>query len=201
MTQRIGRPPELSNEAILAVARRVFLEQGCGVSAQLVARELGISHTTLFNRFGSKEGLLLAALGPPPKITWLEWLEKTPTDPQDTRERFGELCWAIADYFAHIGAGLAALHAAGIHSEKIFHNCSEARPQSARHALRTWIEREQGNGGLARCDSEALAWAMLGMLRGVADSHAEGSALPEPGEFRARVARVAEILWQGLAPR
>lgn len=71
MARRVGRPHQLSNAEILVAARRVLLEHGCGVLAQVVARELGVSHTTLFNRFGSKEGLLIAALSPPPTIAWL----------------------------------------------------------------------------------------------------------------------------------
>src|SRR5579864_4634496 len=55
-TSRMGRPREITDEQIVAAARRCFLERGAGVSAGEIAQELGVSHTTLFNRFGSKEG-------------------------------------------------------------------------------------------------------------------------------------------------
>ena len=72
----MGRPREVTDEQIVAVARRCFLKRGAGVSAADIAKELGVSHTTLFNRFGSKEGLMLAALGPPTqKVAWVAALE------------------------------------------------------------------------------------------------------------------------------
>jgi len=47
----MGRPKEVTDEQIVAAARRCFLERGTGVSAVEIARELGVSHTTVFNRF------------------------------------------------------------------------------------------------------------------------------------------------------
>src|SRR5438874_2418920 len=51
----MGRPKEVTDEEIVVVARRFFLDRGAGVSVHDIAKELGVTHTTLFNRFGSKE--------------------------------------------------------------------------------------------------------------------------------------------------
>jgi AcrR family transcriptional regulator len=76
----MGRPKEVTDERITVVARRYFIKRGAGVSAVDIARELGVSHTTIFNRFGSKEGLMTAALRPPKRVPWVAALDAGPDD-------------------------------------------------------------------------------------------------------------------------
>ncbi len=45
------------HDAILDAARRVFLREGYSASMDLVAAEAGVSKQTVYNHFGSKEGL------------------------------------------------------------------------------------------------------------------------------------------------
>lgn len=75
---KIGRPKEVSDEHIVAIARRCFLERGGSISAADIAREIGVSHTTLFNRFGSKQGLMLQRWARQRKSTGLEHLRPVP---------------------------------------------------------------------------------------------------------------------------
>jgi AcrR family transcriptional regulator len=87
----MARPKEITDEHILQVARRCLIESGSGVSAVDIAREVGVSHTTLFNRFGSKEGLMIAALGPSPKVPWAAALDSGPDD-RPIRDQLIEHC-------------------------------------------------------------------------------------------------------------
>jgi len=48
------------HDAILDAARRVFLRAGYSASMDLVAAEAGVSKQTVYNHFGSKEGLFRA---------------------------------------------------------------------------------------------------------------------------------------------
>jgi TetR/AcrR family transcriptional repressor of mexJK operon len=48
------------HDAILEAARRVFLREGYSASMDLVAAEAGVSKQTVYNHFGSKEGLFRA---------------------------------------------------------------------------------------------------------------------------------------------
>jgi TetR/AcrR family transcriptional repressor of mexJK operon len=48
------------HDAILEAARRVFLRAGYSASMDLVAAEAGVSKQTVYNHFGSKEGLFRA---------------------------------------------------------------------------------------------------------------------------------------------
>jgi AcrR family transcriptional regulator len=57
-----GRPPSIDTEALLEVAREVFLERGIRATTLEVARRAGISEGAVFHRFKSKEALFQAAM-------------------------------------------------------------------------------------------------------------------------------------------
>jgi Bacterial regulatory proteins, tetR family len=65
----MARTPKITNEAILAVAQQLFLEQGEKASTLEIANKAGISEASIFKRFATKQALFLAAIGitaPPP---------------------------------------------------------------------------------------------------------------------------------------
>ena len=57
-----GRPPVISTERLLEVARVVFLELGIRATTSEVASRAGIAEGTIFHRFKSKEELFRAAM-------------------------------------------------------------------------------------------------------------------------------------------
>lgn len=57
-----GRPPVISSERLLEVAREVFLELGIRATTAEVAARAGIAEGTIFHRFKSKEELFRAAM-------------------------------------------------------------------------------------------------------------------------------------------
>jgi AcrR family transcriptional regulator len=57
-----GRPPSISSEKLLDVAREVFLERGIRATTLEVAERAGVSEGTLFHRFGTKDALFRKAL-------------------------------------------------------------------------------------------------------------------------------------------
>lgn len=194
----MGRPKEVTDERILVAARRCFLERGAAVSAGDIARELGVSHTTLFNRFGSKEGLMLAALGPPCDIGWVAALQAGP-DERPIRDQLIEHAKVMAVFFQDLQAGFGVLQAAGIDPGKAYRTCEgESAPEQAYRALVAWLARAQSQQRLASCDAETLASTILGALQGravttrVCGEHAGGVA----GERY--VERFVELLWNGI---
>ena len=194
----MGRPKEVSNEEIVIAARRCFLERGAGVSAVDIARELGVSHTTLFNRFGSKEALMIAALGPPEVVPWVVALENGPDD-RPIREQMVEHCKAISAYFEKLQAGLAVLHAVGITTQKLLRGRKgDPPPVKALRALVGWLQGAQREGRLGECDIETLAatilaalqnWAFTARVCGQSTSAASGAD---------HVERFVELLWKGI---
>jgi AcrR family transcriptional regulator len=57
-----GRPPVISNERLLEVAREVFLEFGIRATTLEVATRAGVAEGTIFHRFKSKDELFRAAM-------------------------------------------------------------------------------------------------------------------------------------------
>jgi AcrR family transcriptional regulator len=166
----MGRPKEVSDEQIIAAARRCFLERGAGVSAIDIGREFGVSHTTIFNRFGSKEALMVAALGPPEKVPWVSAIEQGPDD-RPIRDQLVEHCTVISAYFQKLQFGLAVLQAAGISVEKILRSRKgEPPPAQAFRALTAWLTRiRPATPGEVRCRNpgrhDSGSAAQLGLHR------------------------------------
>lgn len=57
-----GRPPLISDEKLLEVAREVFLERGIRATTLEVAQRAGASEGVIFHRFKSKDALFRAAM-------------------------------------------------------------------------------------------------------------------------------------------
>ncbi len=194
----MGRPKEVTDEQIVVAARRRFLERGAGVSAHNIARELGVTHTTIFNRFGSKEALMIAALGPPEKVPWVATLEAGPDD-RPIREQLAELCMVMSTYFQNLQAGLAVLHAAGITREKVWRGRKgEPPPVQAFRALTEWLRRAQSQRLLATCDVKTLAATILGALHNWALTArlCGQSTVPATGERHIEL--FIDLLWNGI---
>lgn len=194
--RRLGRPKEVTDEQIVVAARRCFLERGAGVSAADIARELGVSHTTLFNRFGSKEALMIAALGPPEKVPWVAALEAGP-DESPIRKQLVEHGKVMSAYFQELQAGMSVLHAAGITPGKVWRGRKgEPPPVQAFRALTAWLRRAQNQGRMARCDVETLASTILGALHNRAFTACVCGVSTTPDELY--VERFIELLWNGI---
>ncbi|MEO1270263.1 MAG: TetR/AcrR family transcriptional regulator [Myxococcota bacterium] len=195
----MGRPRETTDEQIVIASRRCFLERGIGVSAADIAKELGISHTTLFNRFGSKEGLMIAALGPPQKVEWIVVLDSGPDD-RPIRTQLVEHARVIASFFRELHQGLGLLQAAGIDPARA---CGPTRdhstPEQAFRAFVSWLQRAQEQGRLAdNCDLEIVASTILGSLHGhafTAQIHGQENAPPASDEY---IERFVNVLWHGI---
>src|SRR5690606_40708283 len=61
----MGRRRQVSDLQITAAAREVFLDRGPNAPVALIAKKLGVSTATLFQRAGSKQQLILMALSQP----------------------------------------------------------------------------------------------------------------------------------------
>lgn len=193
----MARPKEITDEHILQVARRCLIESGSGVSAVDIAREVGVSHTTLFNRFGSKEGLMIAALGPSPKVPWAAALDSGPDD-RPIRDQLIEHGKVMAEYFETLQAGLSVLNAAGISSDALFGKLDEdPPPMQAFRALIHWLRRAQDQGRLADCDVDTLATTLLVALhsRAITACFRAVENQQNNGQY---VERFIDLLWNGI---
>ena len=192
----MGRPKQVTDEQIVAAARRCFLERGAGVSAGEIARELGVSHTTLFNRFGSKDALMIAALAPPEKVAWIAALEEGPDD-RPIRDQLVEHGTVISAYFQELHAGLSVLRAAGVKPVRRGRE-GESPPARALRALTGWLRRAQTQGRLGKCDVDTLAATILGALHGWALTARLCGESTTAAASERHVERFIALLWTGI---
>jgi AcrR family transcriptional regulator len=60
----MGRHKTISDEEVLRIARRIFLERGHTATTREIAEAAGISEAVLYQRFASKDELFFAAMHP-----------------------------------------------------------------------------------------------------------------------------------------
>jgi AcrR family transcriptional regulator len=195
----MGRPKEITDEQIVAAARRCFLERGAGISAAVIAQELGVSHTTLFNRFGSKEALMIAALGPPERLPWAALLEAGP-DERSIRDQLVEVGHAMSAYFQDLSPGLAVLRAAGITPDRVFEGRAEPSPVQAYKALASWLRRAQAAGRVGAVDLDTLTATILGAMLSWTSTAQMCARRPGRAGNERFVEQFFDLLWQGIAP-
>jgi len=157
------RPRDTTDEQILDEARRCFLEHGAGASTTLIAGRLGISHATLFQRFGTKEKLMRAALLPPLVQPWLAQVRSGPDD-RDLRVQLVELAQEIYTYLERIVPSLAVLRSAGLNVENVAERPADIPPVRARREMAAWFARAIERGLLRPIKPEHAADLFLGAL-------------------------------------
>ena len=158
------RPRQISDEAILDGARECFLEHGPGVSTVAIAQRLGVSQGVLFQRFGTKNELMLAALAPLERPRWTAQLERGP-DQRALPEQLREIADAATDFFEEIVPKVAVLRGAGIEPRSAFRDSDLPAPVVAQRRLATWLRLALSQRRVRPCDPDAVALMFLGALQ------------------------------------
>ena len=156
----MGRPREISDREILEQARKCFLEAGPTLSAAAIARKLGISEGTLFNRFSTKEQLLRRALGVPEP----RWIELLIDDTPDLRDHLILLARSLLTFFQEAMPAMNLLRAAGLNPNPTDIGTEEPPPKRLHRELSEWLGREQAKGRLEKRSPTVTAQALLGSL-------------------------------------
>src|SRR5204863_2878540 len=108
----MGRRRQVSDREISVAAREVFLDQGPKAPVAMVAKKLGVSTATLFQRTGSKQQLMLMALQP--EGTVITELERGVQPGIAVREQLSQVLIELNEYLGTIIGGSVTLRAAGI---------------------------------------------------------------------------------------
>jgi AcrR family transcriptional regulator len=179
----MARPREVTDEAILEAARRVFLEHGPAVATSVIAKELGVSAPTLFHRFGNKRALMIAALRPKRGPVLLDGgydaARSVEAQLLDVAQRF-------VAFFLSMSREMATLAAAGISPSDIFGSYEgEPPPVQTLRRLSEWFVQAQEAGAVQPGDAFAMAMAFMGgvqapnFLRMTCGQHAPEQCAPQ----------------------
>ncbi len=111
----MGRRRQVSDEQISLAAREVFLDRGPRAPVAMVAKKLGVSTATLFQRTGSKQQLMLMALQP--ETTAIRELDRGVLTDTPIRDQLARILVEVNEYLGTIIGGSITLRAARIEAE------------------------------------------------------------------------------------
>ena len=192
----MARPKRLSDEALLAIAREVFLEEGFTASTNTIARRAGVSEGLLFQRVSTKAELFFSAMIPPPAD--LTELFRQPH--ADGFQAFSTVTLGLLDYFRQTMPVLTALMS---HPSFQFEDFATRHPDSPMVTLR----RDIGHFMVTQIQTGQMAHVHPGAASLIAWSTAHTIAFFEHlgahgGKFDdSMIQATLECAWNGLAPR
>ncbi len=160
----MARSVTISDEEVLAAARRLLLERGHRVTVAQIAKSIGLSDATIFQRFGSKEALVLEALRPQASMAWLDRLERPP-DPDLIERQLTSLSLSLGRWFADVVPALAVLRSAGHEPREVLAHYGLPDPRVILDALSDWLRRADDNGVIRVEDAAVGAMAWLGAVQ------------------------------------
>jgi AcrR family transcriptional regulator len=153
----MGRRRQVSDREISAAAREVFLDRGPKAPVALVAKKLGVSTATLFQRTGSKQQLMLMALQPEGAV--ITELDRGVQPGVPIREQLGHVLIELNQYLGTIISGSITLRAARIEAE-----LPEPTPSRLRVLLAQWLSQAAAAGLLTVTDTRTTADVLIGTL-------------------------------------
>ena len=175
----MSRPPKISTELILDVARTHFLQHGHSASVHAIAKELAVSHSALLQRFGSKRALLIEAMRPPLHLPWPTHFNGGPSEQgQGAQAELKEICYGLHHFFQVHSPRCRVLLSAGVLPEEIFHE-GVPLPLRAVKTLSDWIVRGVNKGVFSPCNARSLSAALVGSLISRVHLHSMGQLANE----------------------
>lgn len=166
VTRSRGRPPVISTERLLEVAREVFLELGIRATTSEVAARAGIAEGTIFHRFKSKEELFRAAMNfdPDAALVFAQALL--------ARAGLGELRATLVEFaerFMEFGRAAMPMMMMSWSNPENMCGADRTSERATRYhkvlaALGAYFEAEMKGGRLRAVDAEVMARMLLGSL-------------------------------------
>jgi AcrR family transcriptional regulator len=153
----MGRRRQVSDRQISAAAREVFLDHGPKAPVAMVAKKLGVSTATLFQRTGSKQQLMLMALQP--QGTPVTELERGLLPGMPVREQLSHVLLEINQYLGAVISASVTLRAACIEAE-----LPEPTPLRLRAMLAQWLTQAAAVNLLTVADAATTADVLIGAV-------------------------------------
>ncbi len=201
----MARPRLVSDEEIIKAVRHGVLEQGPGVSLDVVASSLGITSPALFKRFGSRKALLMAALKPPEKPPFLDILEQGP-DETPFEAQLAHVVESMLSFLKDQFPCMTALRESGLTSADLKRLYKEPPGLRAVRALEGWLKRATHEGLVYVEDTKAAAMAILGachtpvMISHFSRLHSGAHTLHK-NDIAPYAKNIAHLFCHGIHPR
>jgi AcrR family transcriptional regulator len=201
----MARPPKISTEEIITVARQVFLEQGAGASTLVIAERAGISEAAIFKRFGTKQALFLAAMGISDNNPWISVLSQGMPTPA-IRNDLIEICSQILEVYQEVMPRVLMLMNQG--KTSFPPPMLEPPPIRDTQLLAGYLDRAIDKGYIKPCNAIVVAHIIIGginnyvIMQNMPKLPFPVSSLPqiksiEPDLF---IPNLIDTIWVGVDP-
>lgn len=194
----MSRPRKISCEQIIETARKLFLQQGIGVSTAAIAKEMGVSEGLIFKRFPTKDELFLAAMCPPE--TTLDQFIAARVGHGDVRQNIRELCNQVIGHLREVLPRMMLMFA---------HHCSPPLEWMKNHPsppplrllrqICRYLEEETNLGRIASNHTQILARILLGSLHNYVFLEIIGADRQVPLPQHIFVHELVELVWKGIS--
>ena len=153
----MGRRRQVSDREISVAAREVFIDRGPKAPVAMVAKKLGVSTATLFQRTGSKQQLMLMAFTP--EGTPVTLLAHGVRANIPVREQLSGVLLEINDYLGAVIAASVTLRAACIEA-----SLPAPTPLEIRTQLAAWLAQAASTQLLTVVDAYTTADILIGAI-------------------------------------
>lgn len=189
------RSKTVTDEAILASARSLFLEVGIKASTRKIAKAAGISEAVIFQRFDTKEALFFAAMVPPKAR--IEKIFRIQPGENEVPENLELISLQIVDYFHEVMPTFIALIGHPAFNMQTFLQRHTMPRIQIGDRLTEYLIAEAKIGRIRSSQVEIAVAILLSYLHHFAMSETIGA---QQGSARATITDAINALWQGLEP-
>jgi AcrR family transcriptional regulator len=194
----MGRRKRVGDDALLAVAREVFVEKGIAASTRDIARRAGISEAVIYQRHPTKAHLFFAAMVPP--ALNVEALLSAPAHDRSVVEQLEGIALGMMTYFREVVPILLRLVTHPAFDVEQFAQQHPDSPFGRLHlGLMQYLESQRACGRIVAEHVGPAALTLFAALHSLAVLERLGV---HGGTFEDAVIRaMVRSLWTGLAPR
>jgi AcrR family transcriptional regulator len=153
----MGRRRQVSDREISVAAREVFIDRGPKAPVAMVAKKLGVSTATLFQRTGSKQQLMLMAFQPDGAPVTELGRGLQPDVP--AREQLSQVLLEINEYLGAVIAASVTWRAACIEA-----TLPAPTPMELRTQLAAWLAQAASAGLLTVVAAHTTADILIGAI-------------------------------------
>ncbi|MGC6492880.1 MAG: TetR/AcrR family transcriptional regulator [Myxococcota bacterium] len=195
----MARPRQMTDEAILEIARECFLEHGASVSTRTIADRVGLSQPALFKRFGTKLALMLKAIGLAPAPPWAAQCALGPDD-RPVPDQLYDLASHMLGFFTRMVPRMMVLRSHGITPADLFDDLESSPPVRGLQIFRQWLDVLVEQGRMRPVDTTMMAATFLGQIQSRAFiQHTFGHHLAREDDA-SFLRHVVDIAWHGIQP-
>lgn len=158
------RPQTVTDDEILKVARKIFLENGPQASVEQIAKKLGLSQPALFKRFGTKRALMVKAMQAPKKIDWFEVIDNGPDD-RPFIDQLKELLEIISQFLKTIQPIIQFIQMTDISPIELMKENDVPPPVKGIMKISKWLERCHKKGLVREVNFQQTAISIMGTIQ------------------------------------